>query len=88
MSIGVVARPDDSREGWLDPRTGRVVINLEHPLYIKYENVPLAKNQREAMVVTTVLLRNAASKRGMDTEEALDMQGKVLTMARDVSWRP
>lgn len=87
LSIELRSRKDDPREGWLDPRTGRVIINVEHPLYIKYGNVSLAKSQREIVVITTVLLRNAAAKGGTDAVEALDVQGRVLTMARDVSLR-
>lgn len=86
LSIGFVDKEGDPREGWLDASTSRVVVNTEHPLFIKYEKVMAARSQRVAMVVTTVLLKNAASKGGMGAEEALDMQSRVLTMAKDSVW--
>ena len=86
LSIGFVDKEGDPREGWLDASTSRVVVNTEHPLFIKYEKVMAARSQRVAMVVTTVLLKNAASKSGMGAEEALDMQSRVLTLAKDSVW--
>ena len=86
LSLGFVNMENDAREGWLDPKTSRVVINMEHPLFIKYESVMAARSQRIATVVTTVLLKNAATKRDMGAEEALDMQSRVLTMAKDSVW--
>ena len=86
LSIGFVNMEGDPREGWIDTETSRVIVNTEHPLFIKYEKVMAARSQRVAMVVTTVLLRNAASRREMSAEEALDMQSRVLTMAKDSVW--
>ena len=51
-----------AREGWIDTETSRVIVNTEHPLFIKYEKVMAARSQRVAMVVTTALLKNAASR--------------------------
>ena len=76
----------DPREGWLDPSSSRVVVNMEHPLFKKYESVMAARSQRVAMVVTTVLLKNAAARKEMGAEEVLDMQSRVLTMAKDSVW--
>ena len=59
---------------------------MEHPLFKKYESVMAARSQRVAMVVTTVLLKNAATRREMGAEEVLDMQSRVLTMAKDSVW--
>ena len=86
LSIGFVSKEGDEREGWIDPMTSRVVVNMDHPLFIKYLSVPAAKSQRVAMVVTTVLLRNAATRKEMGAEEALDIQSRVLTMAKDSVW--
>ena len=86
LSIGFVNMEGDRREGWIDTETSRVIVNTEHPLFIKYEKVMAARSQRVAMVVTTALLKNAASKREMSAEEALDMQSRVLTMAKDSVW--
>ena len=86
LSLGFVNMEGDQREGWLDPSSSRVIINMEHPLFKKYESVMAARSQRIALVVTTVLLKSAASKREMGAEEVLDMQSRVLTMAKDSVW--
>ena len=83
LYMAFIDRPNDPREGWLDA-SGRVLINKEHPLFRKYKSVTAARSQRVVMVVTTVLLKNAASKSEMGAEEALDLQSRVLTMAEDV----
>ena len=86
LSLAFVNMEGDPREGWLDPSSSRVVVNMEHPLFKKYESVMAARSQRVAMVVTTVLLKNAATRREMGAEEVLDMQSRVLTMAKDSVW--
>ena len=74
------------RDGWLDEETNKVVINLDHPLFIKYENNMQARNQRIGSIITSVLLKNAVSKRAMDAKEAFDMHTRILTMAKDEMW--
>ncbi len=83
LYIAFVNRPNDPRDGWLDA-SSRMLVNTEHPLFRKYKSVTAARSQRVLMVVTTVLLKNAASKREMGAEEVLDIQNRVLTMAEDV----
>ena len=86
FSITYRTNPDDPRDGWLDPSTNQVVINLEHPLLIKYENNVQARNQRVGSIITSVLIKNASSNRSMEPREALDLHTKILTMAKDVMW--
>ena len=83
LYIAFVNRPNDPRDGWLDA-SSRMLVNTEHPLFRKYKSVTAARSQRVLAVVTTVLLKNAASKREMGAEEVLDIQNRVLTMAEDV----
>ena len=80
LSVGFAGEEGDPREGWLDA-PGRLLINKQHPLFRKYSSVPAARRQRVLVVATTVLLKNAASKKAMGAEEALDMLSRVLTMA-------
>lgn len=80
------AAKNNPREGWLDPSTNIVVINTEHPLYIKYENNPQARNQRVAHIMTNILIKNAVTKMSMDATKALDLQTEILTLAKDVTW--
>ena len=86
LSVGFAGAEGDPREGWLVPAARRVVVNTEHPLFIKYEGVPAARHQRIAMVVMAALLKNAASRRRMGAAEALDLQGRLLDMAKDYMW--
>lgn len=86
FEIVVVNKPDDAREGWLDPSTNKIVMNGEHPLYVKYENNTSAKNQRIATILTSVLIKNASAKKSMDANQALTLQNELLTLARDVTW--
>ena len=86
FSIGFVQRPDDKREGWLDPSTNKIVINLDHPLFIKYEKNTSARNQRIGAILTSVLIKNAASRKEMSPADAFDLQSELLTMAKDEMW--
>lgn len=86
LQIVYLSRQDDKREGWLDPSTNKVVVNLEHPLFVKYEKNMPARNQRVAIILTSVLIKNAATKKSMDAGEALTLQNDLLTMARDETW--
>lgn len=81
-----IERPNDPRDGWLDTESNRVVINLAHPLYIKYEQNVSARNQRIATILTTVLIKNAAKSREMNPIEAFELQTELMTMAKDEMW--
>ena len=86
FKIGYVQRADDPRDGWLDTLTNKVIINLEHPLFIKYERNTSARNQRMGTIITATLIKNAASKKEMSPAEAFDLQTNLLTMAKDEMW--
>jgi len=62
------------------------VINIGHPLFIKYEDDIQARNQRIGSTLTSVLIKNAAAKKSMTTVEAFDLQTELLTMAKDEMW--
>ena len=86
FSFGYVGRKNDPREGWLDPISNKIILNIDHPLFIKYENNPPARNQRVGNIVTTVLIKNATVKKQMNAIEAFDLQTEILTMAKDEMW--
>ena len=84
--LSFVKRPRNPRAGWLDPRTNKVVMNLEHPLFVKYENNVSARNQRMTLILASVLIKNASAKKPMDAAEALALQNDLLTMSGDYMW--
>jgi len=86
FQIFLVHSPKDEREGWLDPLTNKVVVNMDHPLYIKYENNIPARSQRTATILTSVLIKNAVANKPMDAKEALTLQNELLTLSRDATW--
>jgi len=86
FTMGYVARGNDPREGWLDTLSNKAVINMDHPLFIKYEKNPSARNQRVATILTAMLIKNAASKKDMSPVEAFDLQTELMTMAKDEMW--
>lgn len=86
FGISWVDRPDRKDDGWLDPLTNRIAINMAHALYIKYENDVQARNQRVGTVLTSVLIKNAAEKKAMTPVEAFDLQSELLTLAKDAMW--
>ena len=86
FEIVFVNKPEDAREGWLDPSTNKVAMNIDHPLFIKYENNMPARNQRIATILTSVLIKNASAKKNMDAKEALTLQNELLTLAKDATW--
>ena len=87
FTIGWVARPDDKRDGWLDQATNKLIINMEHPLFLKYEQSVVARNQRVGVILTSVLIANSVHKReDMGVAEAFKLQTELLTLARDAMW--
>lgn len=86
FKVGFVDRPDNKKDGWIDPPTNQVMVNTGHPLFIKYENNPQARNQRIASIITSVLIKNAASKMSMDPSEAFELQNEILTLGKDEVW--
>ena len=86
FEIVFVDKPEDEREGWLDPSTNKVVMNIDHPLFVKYEKNTSARNQRIAIILTSVLIKNASTKKSMDANQALTLQSELLTLARDATW--
>ena len=86
FSIGWVQRHNDKRDGWLDHGTNKLIINIEHPLFIKYEDSVIARNQRVGVILTSVLIKNSALKKDMTVAEAFELQGELLTLARDAMW--
>ncbi len=79
-------RSDVTKEGWLDATTNRLVINIGHALYIKYETDVQARNQRIGSVLTSVLIKNASAQKSMTANEAFDLQSELLTLAKDEMW--
>lgn len=87
FTIGWVARPDDKRDGWLDQTTNKLIINMEHPLFLKYEKNVIARNQRVGVILTSVLIANSVHKReDMSVADAFKLQTELLTLARDAMW--
>ena len=86
LLIITVERPKDRRDGWLNQSNNQIVINTEHPLYIMYKNDVLARNQRIATTITSILITNAVEKRQMDVKEAFELQRNILTLAKDEMW--
>ncbi|NIP61705.1 MAG: hypothetical protein GWN01_13495 [Nitrosopumilaceae archaeon] len=86
FSLGFADRENDKREGWLDPATNKLVVNIGHPLFIKYENDIQARNQRIGTILTGVLIKNVAARKSMTPVEAFDLQTELLTLAKDEMW--
>lgn len=86
FAIGFVDRPGDKRDGWLDPATNKLMINISQPLFIKYETDIQSRNQRIGTILTSVLIKNAAQKKSMTPSDAFDLQSELLTLAKDEMW--
>ena len=78
--------PKDERDGWLDLESNRPAVNLEHPLYRKYENHLVARNYHVAKTVITTLVKYGATKKSLSVDEAFELQTKLLTKLRDFIW--
>ncbi len=86
LSIGYVTPDNDGRDGWLDPETNKLMINMNHPLYIKYEQSIPARNQLVCRILTSVLIKNSLQKKHMDAHKALELQTELTTLARDATF--
>ena len=82
FSIMYVFAPGKS-DGWLDLESNRPAVNLEHPLYTKYEPHVVARNYHVAKTVITILVKYGATKKSLSVDEAFELQTKLLTKLRD-----
>ena len=82
MYVFMPGKPD----GWLDLESNRPAVNLEHPLYRKYENHLVARNYHVAKTVITTLVKYGATKKSLSVDEAFELQTKLLTKLRDSLW--
>jgi len=83
FSVAIVNRPNDPREGWIDPISFQVVINLGHSLAIKFESSVQARSLHIAKVILQVLIKNAAKTGKITVEKAYDTESEILTLSRD-----
>ena len=86
LSIGYVTPSNDKRDGWLDSETNKLMVNVNHPLYLKYENNLPARNQRMCHILTRVLIINSLPENPMDADEAFNLQTELSTLAKDEMW--
>ncbi len=82
MYVFMPGKPD----GWLDLESNRPVLNLEHPLYKKYEKHIIARNYHVAKTVITILVKYGAAKKSLSVDEAFDLQTEILSKLRDTLW--
>ena len=78
--------PKDKREGWLDIQNNAVVINIGHPLYIKFENSTTTLQYHYARVVVTVVVLHGSMQKSMTLQEATELQTEILTRVKDKLW--
>ena len=74
-------------EGWLDLASNRPAINLEHPLYEKFEKNLMSRNYHITKAVITILIKHGATKKSLSVEEAFELHTKILTKLRDTIWQ-
>ena len=82
MYVFMPGKPD----GWLDLESKRPVLNLEHPLYKKYEKYIIARNYHVAKTVITILVKYGAAKKSLSVDEAFDLQTEILSKLRGTLW--
>lgn len=86
LQLSFVERPRSSRAGWLSPSVNKVVVNTEHPMFVKYYRNASARNQRIAIILTSALIKHASAKKPMDAAEALTLQNDLLIMSMYEMW--
>lgn len=86
LQLSFVERPKNPRAGCLAPSANKVVVNTEHPLLVKYYRNAPAWNHRIAIILTSVLIKNAAAKKPMDAAEALALRNDLLILSMYQTW--
>ena len=86
FAIELSDSPNDKRDGWLDIQNNAVVINIGHPLYIKFENSTTTLQYHYARVVVSVLVLFGSTRKPMTMQEATELQTEMLTKVKDELW--
>ena len=86
FAIELSDSPNDKRDGWLDIQNNAVVINIGHPLYIKFENSTTTLQYHYARVVVTVVVLHGSMQKSMTLQEATELQTEILTRVKDKLW--
>jgi uncharacterized membrane protein YgcG len=86
FSMGLSDSPNDKRDGWLDIQNNQLVINVGHPLYIKFENYATTLEWHYARVAVSVLVLHGSMQKTMTMQEATELQTELLTEVKDELW--
>ena len=86
LSIVLCDLPNDKRDGWLDVQNNAVIINVGHPLYLKFEGSTTTLQYHYARVVVSVLVLFGSTRKPMTMQEATELQTEMLTKVKDELW--
>ena len=86
LAIVLCDLPNDKRDGWLDVQTNAVIINVGHPLYLKFEGSTTTLQYHYARVVVSVLVLFGSTRKPMTMQEATELQTEMLTKVKDELW--
>ena len=86
LSIVLCDLPNDKRDGWLDVQNNAVIINVGHPLYLKFEGSTTTLQYHYARVVVTVVVLHGSMQKSMTLQEATELQTELLTEVKDELW--
>ena len=86
ISIVLVNSTKDKREGWLDIQNNAVVINVGHPIHIRFETVMTTLQYHHARVIVSVLVLHGSEQKQMTLKEATELQTEILTKVKDKLW--
>ena len=86
LSIVLCDLPNDKRDGWLDIQNNTTVINVGHPLYLKFESSTTTLQYHYARVVVSVLVLFGSTRKPMTMQEATELQTEMLTKVKDELW--
>ena len=86
FAIALSDSPNDKRDGWLDIQNNTTVINVGHPLYLKFESSTTTLQYHYARVVVSVLVLFGSTRKPMTMQEATELQTEMLTKVKDELW--
>ncbi|MGI0068826.1 MAG: hypothetical protein ACREAN_01065, partial [Nitrosopumilaceae archaeon] len=80
MQIIPVMRPDDPREGFVDPENRGLVINFGHPLARKLASKGsiYLTEYNTCRVIVNSLVKHAAQSQEISADQALDTTAKII----------
>ena len=78
LSVSIVFKEDDPRQGWTQLTTNEICVNMAHRAAKMIKKTAAGREYHLLRVVSNELVKNAAKKKDIDVERALEYSDKLF----------